>query len=64
MKSIIRGGLNFAWEHFPHFINDSNRCYPNGSKVVQPLSFPQNFSVYIKHFSTKSTEEYIIKLII
>ena len=62
-KSIIRGGLNITWEHFPHFLNSSNICYPNGTFVIQPLSPPQYSSAYLKHYITKSTEEYVIKLI-
>ena len=63
-KSIIRGGLNIIWEHFPHFLKSSNICYPNGTKVVHPLSPPQYSTAYIKHYITKSTEEYAIKIII
>lgn len=61
-KSIVRGGLNLSWAHFPHFINDSMICRADGSIVINPFSAPQYSYAYIKHFTTKSTEEYIFKL--
>ena len=60
-KSIIKGGLNISWAHFPHFLNDSFICRPNGSKVMDPFSQPQYSQAYIKHYATKSIEEYIFK---
>ena len=61
-KSIIRTGLNLSWAHFPHFINDSMICRADGTIVNDPFSAPQYSYAYIKHFATKSTEEYITKL--
>ena len=61
-KSIVRGGLNISWKHFPHFLNNSNICKSTGDIVKQALSPPDYTSAYIKHYATKSTEEYIIKL--
>ena len=61
-KSIIRGNLNITWAHFPHFINSSSICNPNGSIFNNPFSTPQYSIAHIKHYSTKSTEEYLIKL--
>ena len=61
-KSLVRSGLNLSWAHFPHFINDSKICRADGNIVNDPLSSPQYSYAYIKHFTTKSTEEYIFKL--
>ena len=61
-KSIVRSGLNLSWAHFPHFINDSMICRADGTILNDPFSPPQYSYAYIKHFTTKSTEEYIIKL--
>ena len=61
-KSIVRGGLNISWAHFPHFLNNTNICRPDGTLVKEPLSSPQYSSAYIKHYTTKSTEEYLIKI--
>lgn len=62
-KSIVRGGLNITWAHFPHFLKNKNICRPNGNIIKTPLSRPQYSIAYIKHFVTKSTEEYADKLI-
>ena len=61
-KSIIRTGLNISWAHFPHFLNNSFICRPDGKIVKDPLENPQFSLAYIKHYATKSTEEYLIKL--
>ena len=61
-KSIIKGGLNITWTHFPHFLNSSTICRPNGSIISNPLSPPNYKNAFIKHYTTKSTEEYLIKL--
>ena len=61
-KSIVRSGLKLSWAHFPHFINDSMICRADGTIVKDPFSPPQFSYAYLKHFTTKSTEEYIIKL--
>lgn len=61
-KSIIRTGLNISWGHFPHFLNNSFICRPDGTITKQPLENPQFSFAYIKHYATKSTEEYLIKL--
>lgn len=61
-KSIIRGGLNITWAHFPHFLENSTICRPTGTIVERPLLYPNYSSAYIKHYATKSTQEYIIKL--
>jgi hypothetical protein len=57
-KSIIRSGLNLTWAHFPHFLNDSKMCNALGHFVEKPLSPPDHSVAYIKHYATKSTEEY------
>ena len=57
-KSIIPGNLNISWTHFPHFINSSSICAPNGNIIKNPFSPPQYSIAYIKHYTTKSTEEY------
>lgn len=63
-KSIIRGGLNITWDLFPHYLKNSTVCSQNGTIIENPFDIrPDYTSVFIKHFVTKSTEEYIIKLI-
>ena len=62
-KSLVRGGLNITWEHFPHFLKDQIICRPNGEIITNPLS-PPNYSIaFIKHYATKSTEEFAEKLL-
>ena len=61
-KSIIKTKLNISWAHFPHYLNNSNICRPDGNIVKKPLSPPHYSIAYIKHYATKSTEEYLIKL--
>ena len=38
------------------------KCRADGTLVKDPFSPPQYSNAFIKHFTTKSTEEYIIKL--
>ena len=62
-KSIIRGSLNITWQHFPHFIKNQPICRPDGKIIKDPFSPPQYSIAYIKHFTTKSTEEFADRLI-
>ena len=63
-KSIIRGRgkIELKWAHFPYFLNNSNIWRANGIKIENPFSAPNYSYAYIKHYSTKSTEEFLIKL--
>ena len=60
-KTIARGGGNITWAHFPHFLNDSKMCNALGHFVEKPLSPPDHSVAYIKHYATKSLEEYLQK---
>ena len=62
-KSIIRGGLNITWKLFPHFLNNTIICRPNGKIIKNPLSSPKYSFAYIKPYATKSTEEFADKLL-
>lgn len=61
-KTIVRGGLNLIWAHFPHYFKNTINCRPNGNLMKDYFSPPEYSTAYIKHFTTKSTEEYIEKL--
>lgn len=61
-KSIVRGGLNVTWGHFPHYFNNTVNCRPNGYILENYFSPPDYSNAYIKHYTTKSTEEYVEKL--
>lgn len=61
-KTIVRGGLNLVWAHFPHYLKNTINCRPNGKVLNDYFSPPEYSTAYIKHFTTKSTEEYIEKL--
>ena len=61
-KSIVRGGLYLFWGHFPHYIKNVVNCRPNGTILNNYFSPPEYKDAYIKHYTTKSTEEYIEKL--
>ena len=65
-KTIIKGGLNISWLHFPHYLKSQTICRPNG-KIIKAPYFPYfspDYSIaFIKHFTTKSTEEYADRLI-
>jgi len=61
-KSLVRGGLNISWYHFPHYLKDIVNCRPNGNLLKNPLSYPNHSNAFIKHFATKSTEEYALKM--
>ena len=30
-KTIVRGGLNLIWGHFPHYFKNTINCRPNGN---------------------------------
>ena len=62
-KSIIKGGLNITWAHFPHFIKNQPICRPDGKIIENPFSPSQYSIAYIKHYTTKSTEEFADRLI-
>ncbi len=62
-KTIVRGGLNITWEHFPHYLKNQIFCRPDGSKTKSYFSEPQYSYAYIKHYTTKSTQEYIEKVL-
>ena len=62
-KSIVRGGLNITWLHFPHILKNKNRCGPNGKLKLNPWSYPNFSFAFIKHYATKSAEEFADKLL-
>jgi len=62
-KTIVRTGLNLSWAHFPHYLKNKPICRPNGRILKNYFSPPQYWSAYIKHYATKSTEEFIERLI-
>ena len=59
----MRTGLNLSWAHFPHYLKNKPICRPNGRILKNYFSPPQYWSAYIKHYATKSTEEFIERLI-
>lgn len=61
-KTIVRGGLYLKWGHFPHYLKNTINCRPNGSILKDYLTPPDYSNAFIKHYTTKSTEEYIEKL--
>ena len=61
-KSIIRGGLKLKWGLFPHYIENSIKCKPDGTILNNYFSPPQYSFAYINHYITKSTEEFIERL--
>lgn len=62
-KTIVKGGLNISWAHFPHFLKNQPICRPNGKIIKNPISTPQFSIAYIKHYTTRSTEEFIDRLL-
>ena len=62
-KTFVRTGLNLTWKHFPHYLKNKQICRPNGKKLKNYLSPPQYSIAYIKHYATKSTEEFIERII-
>ncbi len=62
-KTIVRGGLNITWEHFPHYLKNQIFCRPDGSKIKTYFSEPQFSVAYIKHYATKSTQEFIERIL-
>ena len=62
-KTIVRGRLNLTWGHFPHYLKNKPICRPDGTIVKNYFSSPQYYIAFIKHYATKSTEEYIERLI-
>ena len=62
-KTIIRSRLNLTWAHFPHYLKNKPICRPNG-KILKNYFSPPNYSkAFIKHYATKSTEEFIERII-
>ena len=62
-KSIVRTGLNLIWGHLPHYLKNKPICRPNGEILKNYFSPPQYSEAYIKHYATKSTEEFIERII-
>ena len=62
-KTIVRTGLNLTWAHFPHYLKNKPICRPNGRILNNYSSPPQYWSAHIKHYATKSTEEFIERVI-
>ena len=61
-KTIVRGELDLIWGHFPHYFKNTINCRPNGNILENYLSPPDYSKAYIKHYTTKSTEEFIERL--
>lgn len=61
-KTIVRGGLNLIWAHFPHYFRNTINCRPNGNILEDYLSPPDYSKAYINHYTTKSTEEFVERL--
>jgi hypothetical protein len=62
-KTIARAGLNLSWAHLPHYLENKPICRPNGEVLENYFSPPQYSYAYIKHYATKSTEEFIERTI-
>ena len=61
-KTIVRGGLNIIWEHFPHYLRNTINCRADG-KIIKKYFNPPSYSfAYISHYTTKSTEEFAERL--
>lgn len=61
IKSVIRGGLDVKWIDTPHTpSNDIRCCNSSGKKCNSSCPFvPYNYTnAFIKHFPTKTIEEY------
>ena len=61
-KTIVRGGLNLSWGLMPHYIKSTINCRPDGKIERNYFSRPQYSIAYLKHYITKSTEEFINRL--
>jgi hypothetical protein len=61
-KTIVRGGLDLIWGHFPHYLKNTVNCRPNGNILKNYFSPPDYSNAFIKHYTTKSTEEYVERL--
>lgn len=61
-KTIVRGRLNLNWAKFPHYLKNTVNCRPNGNIFEDYLSPPEYSNAYLKHYATKTTEEYIEKM--
>ena len=61
-KTIVRGGLNITWQLFPHYLNNTINCRADGSILKNYFSPPQFTVAYLKHYTTKSTEEFAERL--
>ena len=61
-KTIVRGGLKLTWNHFPHYLDKIINCRPDGTIINNYFSEPQYSIAFIKHYVTKSTEEFIEKI--
>ena len=62
-KTIVRTGLNLTWNLFPHYLKNTPICRPNGKELKNYFSPPQYSSAFIRHYATKSTEEFIERII-
>ena len=62
-KSIVRSSLNLTWAHFPHYLKNKPMCRPSGEILKNYFSPPNYSKAYIKHYATKSTEEFIERII-
>jgi hypothetical protein len=62
-KSIVRSRLNLTWAHFPHYLKNKPMCRPSGEILKNYFSPPNYSKAYIKHYATKSTEEFIERII-
>ena len=62
-KTFAKAGLNLSWAHLPHYLKNKPICRPNGEVLEKYFSPPQYSYAYIKHYATKSTEEFIDRTI-
>ena len=62
-KIIARSALNLTWRYFPHYLKNKPICRPDGKIIKNYFSPPKYSNAYIKHYATKSTEEFIERII-
>lgn len=69
VKSILRCGNEVRWiksVHTPQYVKDVNCCDNKGQKVDDVYSDTLNMDfteAYLRHYSTKTAEEYALKLV-